>query len=136
VHPIAKSRIFSLVAILVASLSVPLAGQQADIDDLRLKVSQSLKGHVEVSGSTDGLEGVLVEVCGSPWKMKGDVSCKDLLGSMSTDARGNFSFPSIKGKGTYYIRFFKGDGFNPLFVRVQLRHSGTPELTIDLPLAS
>jgi hypothetical protein len=136
VHLIAKLLIISFVAILLASLSVPVAGQQVNIDDQRLKVSQSLKGHVEVSGSADGLEGVLVEVCGSPWKMKGDVSCMDLLGSMRTDARGNFSFQSIKGKGTYYIRFFKGDGFNPLFVRVQLKHAGTPELTIDLLLAS
>jgi hypothetical protein len=136
VRTIVNSRIIPLTAILLASLSGMRAGQQALIDDQRLKVTQSLTGHVQVSGSTDGLDGVLVEVCGSPWKLKGSVSCKKLLGSISTDASGNFSFPSIKGRGTYYIRFFKGNGFNPLFVRVQLRRSGPPELTIELPLAS
>jgi hypothetical protein len=136
VRKIVKFRVISLATILVAPPLMLRAGQQALINDQRLKVSQSLSGHVKVSGSPDALEGVVVEVCGSPWKMKGSVSCEKLLGSMSTDASGNFSFPSIKGKGTYYIRFFKSTGFNPLFVRVQLRRSGTPELTIELPLAS
>jgi len=131
-----RSCMIPFASILLALLSVPLAGQQTSIDDQRLKISQKLKGHVEVSGSPDGVEGVLVEVCGSPWKMKGEVSCNKLLGSMRTNATGKFFFPSIRGKGIYYIRFFKTGGFNPLFVLVQLKDSGTPELTIDLPVAS
>lgn len=131
-----RLRVIRLASILLALRSLPLAGQQTTIDDQRLKISQKLKGHVEVSGSPDGVEGVLVEVCGSPWELMGEVSCNKRLGSMRTDAAGNFFFPSIKGKGIYYLRFFKTGGFNPLFVQVQLKRSGTPELTIDLPVAS
>jgi hypothetical protein len=94
-----------------------------------------LTGHVLVSGSSDGIDGVLVEVCGSAWNMKGGVFCKKLLGSVKTDANGNFSFPSIKVTGSYFLRFF-GYGVAPLFVRVQLRPSGTPKLTIKLQPAA
>lgn len=131
-----RLRVIPFASILLALLPVPLAGQQDGIDDQRLKISQKLNGHVQVAGSADGVEGVLVEVCGSPWKLKGEVSCNKLLGSMRTDAAGNFFFPSIRGRGIYYIRFFKTGGFNPLFVQVQLKQSGTPELTIDLPVTS
>jgi len=129
-----RSLKFVLAVVLLVTFSRLVAAQRTVIDDQRLKVSQRLAGYVHVR--SERIKGVLVEVCASPWKIKGNISCKKLLGSATTDANGSFSFPSLRGKGIYYMRFDGSNGLNPLFVRVQLKSSGTPELSIELPVAT
>jgi len=126
-----------LACIFVAS-SLLLAAQPQGIyliDDQQLRLSRSLTGNVRAGIPSEGVAGVLVEVCGRPWNKIGGVSCGKSLGSTTTDVSGNFSFTALKGKGTYYLYFSK-IGLQPLLLRVQLKPSGPPTLTVGLDVST
>ena len=124
----AVMRVCALLAYVFVTSPLLFAAQPQGIyliDDQRLKLSRNLTGDVRSGIPARDVAGVLVQVCGRPWSKIGDVSCGKSLGSTTTDASGNFSFASFKGKGIYYLYFYK-IGYQPLLLRVQLKPAAPP----------
>ena len=132
------TRLYALLACIFLGSSLLFAAQPQGIyiiGDQRLKVSQSLTGDVRAGIRSEGVAGVLVEVCGRAWNKMRGVSCGKSLGSTTTDGSGNFSFASLKGKGTYYLHLSK-TGYQPLLIRVQLKPSRPPALAVQLEVST
>jgi hypothetical protein len=88
--------------------------------------SRSLIG-VVVDPSGAPVEGVLVEDC--------DQSFMHVFVSVRTNKEGRFVFPKAKRGSTHYLRFFK-NGFDPMRVKVQMRHLAPAEVRIHLVVAT
>jgi hypothetical protein len=80
-----------------------------------------------LAGDEHPIADVRVQLCAPDWK-----NCAQ---TTTTDASGEFSFPSITAKKLYYLRLL-APGFDPLEVKIRTSRFGRDRLVLHMVVAT